>query len=81
MQENDQETIAFVDSLYERGYVPATEYSVYAFQGCEENQAYGVFFLTTKGTARAFDKADLSNTEQPPSDNPERSRFSVQSFR
>ncbi|MEH3068197.1 MAG: hypothetical protein PGN15_09145 [Aeromicrobium erythreum] len=34
-----------------------------------------------EGTARAFDKADLSNTEQPPSDNPERSRFSVQSFR
>ena len=46
VQENDVETITFVDSLYERGYVPATEYSVYAFQGCEENQAFGVLFLS-----------------------------------
>lgn len=81
VQENDVETITFVDSLYERGYVPATEYSVYAFQGCEENQAFGVLFLTTKGTARAFEKFDLSDTEEPPSETPERSRFSVQSFR
>jgi hypothetical protein len=81
VKENNQETVAAIDSLYERGYTPATVLSAYAFEGCDENQAFGVLFLTTKGTARAFDKFDLSNNEQPPSDTPERSHFSAQSFR
>lgn len=62
VRKDDDELVLVADSLYERGYTPATVASTYDFEGCGGNDGYSVFFLTTKGTARAFEKAGLSNS-------------------
>ncbi len=42
VKENNQETVAAIDSLYERGYTPATVLSAYAFEGwcCQPRCSY-----------------------------------------